>query len=443
MVGKSLSQYKILEELGRGGMGIVYKAEDTKLNRTVAIKVLPSTVLSNEDDRARFVREAQSAAALNHSNIVSIHEIDDAIPVGDTDDGHSCSFIVMEYVEGVSLAQFIESTPIDVTEAVRIGNEIASALRAAHDKGIIHRDIKPANIMLTKSGEVKVLDFGLARRIDVAPITKEGMTVGTIHYMSPEQARSEPVNARSDLWSLGVILYQMLTSTLPFDDAYEAAILYQILNNKPEDLLALNPRVPEEISRLTHALLEKDPELRPEDAEEVIERLSQLTVTPSSAPISKSHRKAIMAFGVVLVIVAVVFAVVSRTRSVERRWAEEVGIPFLDSLGSYQSWASAATSATSWAAYRVARRVISAMPETRESYGNNEGWIGVETIASGASVAIRDGSPGAWDWVEIGHTPLDSVSIPMGFHEMRLSLAGYETVERLTGGRNRSYQDTI
>ena len=215
MVGKNLSHYKILEELGRGGMGIVYKAEVTKLDRTVAIKVLPSAALASEDDRARFYREAKAAAQLHHPNIASVFEIDEAVPEGSKDDDLR-PFISMEFIEGETLHDRIQKGPLKLEEAVRIASQIASGLEAAHEKDIVHRDLKSQNVMLTAKGEAKILDFGLAQTSASTKLTRMGSTLGTVAYMSPEQAQGAAVDNRTDIWSLGVVLYEMIAGTSPF-----------------------------------------------------------------------------------------------------------------------------------------------------------------------------------------------------------------------------------
>ncbi len=244
MVGKTLSHYKILSELGRGGMGIVYKGEDTKLHRTVAIKVLPAAALSGDDDRTRFYREARAAAALTHPNIAVIHEIDEAVP-SDAPHGTAASpFIAMEFIEGETLEARIKKGPLKLEEAVRIASEIASALEAAHENDIVHRDIKAANVMLTFKGTAKVLDFGLAQTAQSTKLTRMGSTLGTVAYMSPEQARGEEVDGRTDIWALGVTLYEMVAGTHPFGGDYEQAVVYSILNTDPEPLTAVRTGVP-------------------------------------------------------------------------------------------------------------------------------------------------------------------------------------------------------
>jgi serine/threonine protein kinase len=204
---KIAGKYKIIEKIGEGGMGIVYKTEDTKLKRNVALKFLPSELTRDKKAKARFIQEAQAAAALNHPNICIIHEVDES------DDQ---TFIAMEFIEGQTLKDKIEAGPLAVDEAIDIASQVAEGLGEAHKKGIVHRDIKPANIMLTGKGRAKIMDFGLAKLSWGADLTKPSMIMGTVAYMSPEQARGEPVDHRTDIWSLGAMLYEMLTGEKTF-----------------------------------------------------------------------------------------------------------------------------------------------------------------------------------------------------------------------------------
>jgi len=276
MVGKNLSHYKIIEELGRGGMGIVYKAEDTKLDRTVAIKVLPSAALASEDDRARFYREAKAAAQLHHPHIASVFEIDEAIPSDAPHGTQPSPFIAMEFIEGETLHDRIQTGPLKLEQAVRIAREIASALEVAHAKNIVHRDIKAANIMLTAKGSAKVLDFGLAQTAQSTKLTQMGSTLGTVAYMSPEQARGEEVDLKTDLWSLGAVLYEMIAGRSPFPGDYEQAVVYEILNQDPEPLTALRTGVPMDLEAVVNKCLAKDPELRYPLAEALIVDLKRI-----------------------------------------------------------------------------------------------------------------------------------------------------------------------
>ncbi len=286
MVGKNLSHYKILEELGRGGMGIVYKAEDTKLDRTVALKVLPAAALASEDDRARFYREAKAAAQLHHPNIATVFEIEEAILIDEEGNEVAASdgprpFIAMEFIEGDTLQEHIKKAPLKLQEAVNIGGQIAEALKAAHEKEIVHRDIKSANVMLTKEGVAKVLDFGLAKTNQSTMLTRMGSTLGTVAYMSPEQARGQEVDGRSDLYSLGTVLYEMVAGRLPFEGEYEQAVLYSILNETPESLTALRAGVPMQLDWLVNKLLSKEAEYRYQTAADLLADLKSLDLSGS------------------------------------------------------------------------------------------------------------------------------------------------------------------
>ena len=249
MVGETISHYKVLSELGRGGMGVVYKAQDLKLQRPVALKFLPSNSLGDEEAKARFLREARAAAALQHPNICTIHEIDEA-------DGHT--FIVMAYLEGEELRKHIEKGPLSLDRLLDIAIQVARGLQEAHSKGVVHRDIKPANIMDTTTGQAVLMDFGLAQIASAASkLTREGTTVGTSAYMSPEQTSGEKTDHRTDIWALGVVLYEMATGQAPFQGHYEQAILYSILHEAPEPITALRTGIPPELERIANKCLAK------------------------------------------------------------------------------------------------------------------------------------------------------------------------------------------
>src|SRR6267143_3274337 len=214
--GQTIFHYKILEKLGEGGMGVVYKAEDTKLKRTVALKFLPQRLSASEQDKSRFIQEAQAASALNHPNVCTIHDIQEH-------DGQM--FIVMEFVDGQTLEE--KKGTISLKQAIDIGIQIADGLAAAHEKGIVHRDIKPENIMIRKDGIAQIMDFGLAKLRGVSRLTQEGSTVGTAGYMSPEQVQGQDADHRSDIFSFGVLLYELLTGQPPFKGVHESAIAYE------------------------------------------------------------------------------------------------------------------------------------------------------------------------------------------------------------------------
>jgi eukaryotic-like serine/threonine-protein kinase len=260
MIGTIVSHYRILEKLGEGGMGIVYKAEDNRLKRTIALKFLPPHTLSSEEERERFTREAQAAASLNHPNIATVFAIDEH------DGGR---FIAMEYIRGENLSQKLRSGPMKIPDALDIAIQIAEGLHAAHENGILHRDMKSANVMVTDKGQVKIMDFGLAKLKGVSLLTRQGSTLGTVSYMSPEQARGEKVDRRTDIWSLGVVLYEMLTGRLPFAGEFEQSIIYGIINSEPEPVTSVRSNVPMELDRILAKLMAKDPADRYQSAQEI------------------------------------------------------------------------------------------------------------------------------------------------------------------------------
>ncbi len=267
MIGSTISHYKVISELGRGGMGVVYKAEDTKLERPVALKFLAAHATEDPENRARFLREAKAAARLDHPNICPIYEIDEA-------DGQT--FLAMAYLEGQTLKDKIAERPLKVDEALDIAIQIAQGLKAAHEKEITHRDIKPANLMLSKQGQVRIMDFGLAQLAEGSKLTKTRTLLGTPAYMSPEQTQRSPTDRRTDVWSLGVVIYEMVTGRLPFAGERQEAVLYAIGNEDPEPITALRAGLPMELEFIVGKALAKDAADRYQHVEEMIVDLRAL-----------------------------------------------------------------------------------------------------------------------------------------------------------------------
>jgi len=262
-----ISHFEIKETLGAGGMGVVYKALDTKLNRNVAIKALARHLAHNPEFRKRFLIEAQAVAALNHPNIATIYET--------REEGNE-AYIIMEFIEGEELSKKISKGKLGIPEALDYAIQIAEGLKTAHQNGIVHRDIKSQNIMVTGSNRIKIMDFGLAKLTGQSMMTQLGATVGTINYMSPEQTRGGEIDKRTDLWALGVVFYEMLTGKLPFNAAYEQAIIYSILNEEPKSVLEIVKDVPKEINEVIKNLLTKLPENRYQNADELLSDLKAI-----------------------------------------------------------------------------------------------------------------------------------------------------------------------
>ena len=277
MIGQTISHYKILEKLGEGGMGVVYKAEDTKLDRLVALKFLPHHLTSNETEKSRLLQEARAAAALNHPNVCSVIDIQES---------NGTQFIVMEYVDGVTLRRKAPVAKVD--DAIRYAIQIGEALQAAHAKGIVHRDVKSENVMVTTDGHVKVMDFGLAKLKGSLKVTRTSSTVGTLAYMAPEQIQGAAVDARSDIFSFGVVLFEMLTGKLPFRGEHEAAIMYSIVNEDPQPIEQFSKNVPSGLTLIVTRALEKNPDLRYQSMQDVVNDLALLQ-SSGSVPLRRNQ----------------------------------------------------------------------------------------------------------------------------------------------------------
>ncbi len=312
MLGRQISHYQILEALGEGGMGVVYKARDLRLDRLAALKFLSSQLASNQEQKERFILEAKAASSIDHPNIGSIYEIDE------TPDGHF--FIAMAYYEGESLLQKIRRGPLPIKTVLDYAIQTAQGLAATHRHNILHRDLKPANILITNDGIAKIIDFGLAKLIHGAQITRAGSSLGTVAYMSPEQARGDEVSVKTDIWSLGVVMYEMLTGQRPFQGEFETAVMYSILNEDHQPVHNLRTDVPVDLERIIDRSLAKDPRNRYEQVQELLDDLlalrkdldyglesrSSRAVRDKSSPTRRGWKTISLASGAVLLLALVV-----------------------------------------------------------------------------------------------------------------------------------------
>jgi len=430
MIGKTISHYKILEKLGRGGMGIVYKAEDTKLKRTVALKFLPPHLTRNETDKARFSQEARAAAALNHPNVCTIHEIHDE---------GEMPFIVMEYVEGKTLRETVGASrrggpPLHINDVINIAIQIAEALKAAHKKGIVHRDIKSENIMVTETGQVKVMDFGLAKLSGAVKLTKTSSTLGTVAYMSPEQARGDEVDYRTDIWSLGVVLFEMLTGKLPFKGDYEQAIIYSILNEEPRLKEEISKSFPAPLITLLEKSLRKDITLRTASASEFKTELEQINVQITGIELKRTGKvnrtlKPAILIPMGLVILTASVILVSKIYRMNRiRWAKDVALPNIEELIS-----TGGTGVNNIEAYHLARKADKYIPNEpllKRTMQQITGIITIKTQPPGAKVFRKPFNKVEKEWEYIGVSPIDSMVMPKYLFNWKFEKPGYDILYR-------------
>jgi eukaryotic-like serine/threonine-protein kinase len=430
MLGETLGHYRILEKIAEGGMGVVYKARDTHLDRFVAIKVLPPERVADPDRKRRFVQEAKAASALNHPNIVTIHDIDVFEGV---------HFIVMEHVDGMPLDRVIAGKGLPVERALHYALQIAEALAAAHAAGIVHRDIKPANIMIagvpSGPGRAKVLDFGLAKLTERSPsgettesaeaATRAGAILGTVAYMSPEQAEGKPVDARSDVFSFGTVLYEMLAGRRPFQGESHLSTLAAILRDPPPPLEVLRPDVPEDVRQVLGRCLEKNREARYPSATGLRDDLADCCA-PLAAPRAGWRavlRRPRFAIPVLLAILALVAGVAwMLVRNSRARWAREVALPEANRLAEKMRTHSA------WQLIREAEPYVPNDPQMRHVQDIVSHVGSIHTTPPGADVYVTDyDDPSGWEL--LGRSPLDNLRIPAGYLRFRVSKPGFETAE--------------
>ena len=417
------SRYEIIEELGRGGMGVVYKAEDTKLKRTVAIKLLPTQLTGDKEAKERFIREAQSAAMLDHPNICTIYEVDES---------EGKPFISMAYVDGQNLQERIKANPLDVNEGLEIAIQAVEGVSAAHNKDIIHRDIKSANIMVTKLGQAKIMDFGLAKLVGASLITREGVTMGTVAYMSPEQARGETVDHRSDIWSLGVVIYEMLSGQLPFKGDHEASILYSVVHEEPRRLKDIKPDIPLEVEQIISRALKKNPESRYSSSAEMLKDLKaylthlrspEVGITDFKSLVRHIRKPRIAISTILITLLLCSIAVWFFSRSTKIRWAREKAIPEIEKFIENDDYTGAFKLALEAEKFIPKdSRLIELLPKIERSFS-------VQTTPPGANVYIKDYRATESDWEYLGRSPINNARISSVFKRWIVTKEGYETIE--------------
>ncbi len=423
--GSQVSHYRIIGKIGQGGMGVVYKAEDTRLKRTVALKFLPSYLTEDPHARERFVQEAQAASALDHHSICTIYEIDE------TDDGHT--FISMACYEGKTLEERIKRGPLPVDEAAEIAVQIAEGLAKAHSKGIIHRDIKPSNVFITTDGVVKIIDFGLAKLAGQTKMTREGTVLGTVAYMSPEQARGERVDHRSDIWSLGVILYEMLAGERPFEGDHEQAVIHSIVNGKHRPLGKANPAVPPEIQGIVKKAMKRSPDSRYASAAEVARDVKQYqdrVRTGDTGEVKLGEwlqriRRPVFAIPAIGVLVGIILSVAwFYHRQARIRWAKEVALPEIERLRGIPILGAA----EAFELAVEAEKYIPDNPELVEFFAKGCQIICVKTDPPGARVYWKPYQAVDSEWRYLGISPLEDLRVPMTVFRWKLEKEGYRTV---------------
>jgi|SRR5579864_476209 len=424
--GDSVSHYRLVEPLGAGGMGVVFKADDTRLKRTVALKFLSATLGESGEAKDRLVHEAQAASALDHPNICTIYEI------SETEDGQL--FLAMAYYEGETLKARLAHGRLPLETALDLFAGVVRGVAAAHDVGIVHRDIKPANVIVTSRGEVKLLDFGIAKSEGQTAITQTGAVVGTIAYMSPEQVTGQAIDARADVWALGVLLFEMIAGRTPFAGTNDAAVLHAIATTTPPSLSEVSPDVPWAVARLVARALKRDPAARFASAHGLLRELETLRSAPATATVRAANAAPAAARWRGVAVAAVALAVVAAGgwfayRQSRVRSARTQGLPRLAELIQQEQPAQA---------YRLIRQLEPLLPDDPDFVKLREGLLlpaSIHTTPEGADVLMKGYNEPDADWLRLGRTPFD-IRLPRGYYRFQISKRGFATFEAARGFGN-------
>jgi serine/threonine protein kinase/dienelactone hydrolase len=439
LIGRTIAHYRIVEKIGQGGMGEVFLADDTSLHRKVALKFLPPEMQQDSVAHKRMLREAHSAAALDHPYICSVHEVGNS---------EGKDFIVMEYLEGQTLKERLAKGPLPLDETIRTASEVAEALEEAHEKRIIHRDLKPANIMLTHKGHAKVMDFGLAKQL-VPPggiksqeksqteLTRTGITLGTLAYMSPEQLRGETVDARSDIFSFGVVLYEMLSGVHPFRKEVSMATAAAILSEDPAPLAQHAPGIPPQLVKLVSVMLAKTPVQRPQSMGAIRDQLNNILQEVQPRPeepgilnlkkLGRSLRKPRVAIPAAAVFMVLVFlGVWFVNHQAKVSWAREKALPEIERMiEGNDAWRNLIP------VYRLAEKAEAIIPrdaKLAELFSKCSLKINIKTKPPGAKIYIKDYDAPDSEWSYLGVSPIEKIRLPIGIFRWKIEKEGYETV---------------
>ena len=437
VAGQKLGRYTVLEPIGSGGMGAVYRARDEKLERVVAIKILSPGLVTGDEARRRFRKEALALAKLSHPHIAAVYD------VGEQDE---VDYLVMECVPGQTLSAALKDGPLTIERATSIMREIAGGLEEAHEQGVIHRDLKPANVMITPKGHAKVLDFGIAKLLaplapDATVSMETGFLIGTPLYMSPEQAQGNPVDARTDLWSLGVIYFQLLTGRTPFAGDSNIAILHAIISDPSASLRTLRPDAPPLANQIICRCLEKDPANRYQSSAEIIRDATELLaqISSSSRGLTAKRQSRVIAFAAVAaLVITIIAAAFLFHRSSRRQWAREEAVPQIVHLTAEGRPLEA------FGVLQKAQSYLPDDPQIKQLADQNTLVASIASSSSGAKVAMQDYSTPNGPWHDLGTTPLNGITIPQGFFRWKISAPGAgDLVEGLRAQKSINFAPAI